>query len=212
MTRKANARSFQIDVDAVKKLEGDVVDWHLLQLSQRLELFEERREEEALTTTFIAFEAISAIFGAREEGFTSEQIRGCFPFEWGDRTVEIPSALILVLVDAWNNYKQNYNQTTMGQSFRLEAKGTNTRKMITACEDADRHLGLANAVEVAYWAASKTEQPLSFEAAIGEVSEARGASYEVVRRAHSKYKDRVRKQLISMGILKHVGSSSTSGT
>ena len=212
MTRKSNARSYQIDVDALERFNSDIVYRQLLQLSQRLEIFEERREEKILTTTFVAFEAIAAIFGAGKEGFTDEQIRGCFPVEWGDSTVEIPSALIRDLAEAWMSYKHNYNQVSMGQSFGLEAAGTNARKMITACEDADRHLSLANAVELAYWAASATEQPLSFEAAIAEVSQARGASYEAVRRAHSKHKEFVRKQLIKMEILKHVGSSPTSGT
>jgi len=88
-------------VDALERFNSDIVYRQLLQLSQRLEIFEERREEKILTTTFVAFEAIAAIFGAGKEGFTDEQIRGCFPVEWGDSTVEIPSALIRVLAEAW---------------------------------------------------------------------------------------------------------------
>jgi hypothetical protein len=212
MTCKVNARSLRLNVDALARIKSDVAHRELLQLSQRLEIFEERRKEEILTTTFIAFDAIAAVVGARKEGFASEQIRGCFPAEWGDSTVEIPTVLISVLAEAWMRYKEDYSTRSMGQSFGLEATSTNTRKMMTTCEDADRHLRLANAVELAYWAASTSEQPISFETAIAQVSEARGASYEVVRRAHSKYKDHVRKQLITFGLLKHVGSLPTSGT
>jgi len=212
MTRKANARSFQIDVDALKRFKSDLAYSELLRLSQRLEIFEERREEKILPTTFIAFEAIGAFFGAREKGFTSEQIRGCFPVEWGDSTMEVPTALIAVLADAWMRYKQDYSTASMGQSFGLEARDTNTRKVMTACEDADRHLRLANAVEITYWAASTSEKPISFEAAIAEVSETHSASEEVVRRAHLENRDKVRNQLIKFGLLKHVRSSPTSGT
>lgn len=212
MKSKSKSHGLELDLETLARFRKDVEYSQLLQLSQRFAIYEERRAAGGIPNTFIALEALGALAGAISEGFDTEQIRDCWPTEWGDRTVEVPAVLVATIARAWLDYKNNYDQKSMGQSFKLEAEGSKTRKIVTSSNKSDKDLRLTNAVELEYWGALNDEHPISYETAIELVAKSHGASEEVVRKAHLRTKRTVRNHLIKMGILRRASGKASSST
>ena len=201
MTHVRKSRAPKIDLEALKLFQAALEKPELLQFSQRFEKFENMRRAGELPTTFIAFEAISALLGGLVAGHSEEELKNCWPADWGSATIELPITLINTLVTAWSDYSQNFDQSSMGKVFKLEGDGSNTRRILRKIADLNKGLSLANAVEVEYLAGQFDEERVTLEMAIEKVSDAHGAAFDTVRKAHRRYRSEVRDNLALMGIL-----------
>ena len=200
--QKRKPRGPKLSVTGLQNYKDAVADGELWQLNNRLEILERLRKEEKLNTPFIALEALGALSGGVVSGRTERQLRTVWPSEWGNETITVPLALLLVLSEVWVKYKQPENKLTLGEAFEIEGggQGKHPMKSILATIDRDRHL--ANKVEFLYIKKEDDENPLRLEEAITEVADKEGLAFETVGQAHEKYKKYTRTTLTDVGVLK----------
>ena len=75
MTKHKKSRAPRIDLIALRALKGDQAQPATLGLSKRFEQFEALRRSGKLPTTFIAFEAISALMAAGSKAMRPKSLR-----------------------------------------------------------------------------------------------------------------------------------------
>ena len=155
------------DALASLKANADKID----ALKARLMQLDELRAKEELTTTFIAFEALSSLLGSRIEGLSDGDLRPAWLESWGDGTVEVPATLLKVLAESWVEYKDAPSGATLGEVFGLEGGGQGRSKIKDTQATRDLHRRLANEVGSRYVAAGvagengEEAKPISLEEA-----------------------------------------------
>ncbi|NOE36325.1 hypothetical protein [Ruegeria sp. HKCCD7318] len=184
-----------VNRDALRNLDKS----KLRKFETRFAKYEGLRREEELPVGFIAFEALASHVGAKLEGFTEDELRGMWPEEWGSSSVSFPLSLAVVLANAWLSYKNAPSGKTLGEAFGIE--GSSKKPLKSKQKTRDRHVQMANEVEVTYLLAPIEDQPLSLEAVIEGVAHRHGVSCETVKKAHKKYGLDARRALQRLGIL-----------
>ena len=202
MTQNRKSRSEKLDLEKLKAIRGDLKAPEILQMSQRLEYYEELRLQGELPTTFIALEALSMLVGGREEGHSKEALSSAWPNDWEEETFEVPERLIVALVTPWIKYKELEGEKSLGKVFGLEPSLSTSRKTVTSMKVKDQHLSLANEVELNYLAAGTDGKGSALEAVIEGVASANNISFETVKNAHKAHKERIRNGLRSVGLLR----------
>jgi hypothetical protein len=202
MTQNRKSRSEKLDLEKLKAIRGDLKAPEILQMSQRLEYYEELRLQGELPTTFIALEALSMLVGGREEGHSKEALSSAWPNDWDEETFEVPKHLIAALVTPWLSYKELEGEKSLGQVFGLEPSLSTSRKTVTSMKVKDQHLSLANEVELNYLGAGTEGKGSTLEAVIEGVASANNISFETVKNAHKAHKERIRNGLRSVGLLR----------
>lgn len=187
----------KLDVEKVSKTKPD----NLTQLKSRLEFFENERNNKTLPTTYIALEALSALYGGRLEGYSDDDLRTSWPKEWGDQTISVPAVLIQTLASAWLDYQDAPHGKTLGEAFKLEGGGQGKKKIKDTLKTIDNNRSLSHQVEINYLTGDETSQPISLEEAYVNVSEENSVSFDTVRNAHLKYGKDLRKKLKALGII-----------
>ena len=201
MTKHKKSRAPRIDLIALRALKGDQAQPATLGLSKRFEQFEALRRSGKLPTTFIAFEAISALMAGRIEGYAPQELEECWPTDWGTQKIELPVALVGALASAWEEYRDHVGTKALGTVFQLEGKSNKSRKTITNAIQRDRDRRLAQAVEVAYLVGAHEKEPTTIEEAIERVAQKENLSIEAVQKAHRQYRSEVRAALKELGVL-----------
>ena len=202
MTQNRKSRSEKLDLEKLKAIRADLKAPEILQMSQRLEYYEELRLQGELPTTFIALEALSMLVGGLEEGHSKEALSSAWPNDWDEETFEVPKHLIAALVTPWLSYKELEGEKSLGQVFGLEPSLSTSRKTVTSMKVKDQHLSLANEVELNYLAAGTDGKGSALEAVIEGVASANNISFETVKNAHKAHKERIRNGLRSVGLLR----------
>ena len=202
MTQNRKSRSEKLDLEKLKAIRADLKAPEILQMSQRLEYYEELRLQGELPTTFIALEALSMLVGGLEEGHSKEALSSAWPNDWDEETFEVPKHLIAALVTPWLSYKELEGEKSLGQVFGLEPSLSTSRKTVTSMKVKDQHLSLANEVELNYLAAGTEGKGSTLEAIIEGVASAKDISFETVKNAHKAHKERIRNGLRSVGLLR----------
>ena len=121
-------------------------DLKLFGLRSRFAEFEELRRSGNLPTSFIAFEGLSALLGARLSGYSDADIRACWPEDWGGGEVTVPAAFLQVLGAAWLTYKEDVPGKTFGEILRLEGGGQGRKRVVSVQKTRDRHHRLGTEV------------------------------------------------------------------
>jgi len=200
MTKHKGSRAPKIDLTALRELKGDLARPAILGLSKRFEQFEALRRSRKLPTTFIAFEAISALMAGRIEGYAPQELEKSWPTEWGTQKIELPVALVAALASAWGEYRDHIGAKPLGAVFQLEGKSNKSRKTVTNAILLDRDRRVAQAVELAYLVGAYEKVPTTIEEAQERVAQETNNSNDTVKKAHRKYRSEVRTTLKELGI------------
>lgn len=195
------SRSRAPSVDPKKLKEFLSTQTELTALAARLRQFEDLRRREEMTTPHIAFEAMTAILGARIAGHSDEEVRRTWPVEWGDASLEVPAALLEALAAAWVEYRDGVSSREMAAVFGLGRRYRGQHNPISRQRTRDRDRRLSNAVELEYIASAAEGAGKSLEICIEEVADRLGSSVDTVRKAHRAYAGEVRQACIEAGFL-----------
>ena len=203
MKKSRKKRAPKVSTDALNSWKQDATrDADLEKLSARLLQFEELRQEQVLSTPFIALEALSALAGASLEGKSEEAVRTTWPEAWGDADIKVPLSLIFALSHAWLSYRNPSSRKSLGEAFSVEGGGQGKAPMKEVLTKLDAARRTANDVELSYLAANTVSHGISLEEAIETIAETRGSTPETVRKHHRKYREQLRAGLEEKGILK----------
>ena len=172
----------------------------ITKLKLRLETLEEEREKGNLTTTYIAFEAMGAIFNGIKEGYSYEDILEAYPVDWGSEQIILPSALIAPLVDVWSEYRATNCEKPLGEVLGLEGGGQGKSSAKKKLKTIIYHRNLAYRVETQYYKRAEIE-PISLRKAIKNIALQEGITVDTVEKAHRKYYKNFRKELLDLEII-----------
>lgn len=164
-------------------------------LKSRFELLEEHRKEGLLPTSYIAFDALSALFGGLKEGYTYEELHKAWPSDWGKEEMIVPSALVAVLYNGWTEYIASDCKQSLGEVFDLGGGTQGKKKVRDILKTADVNRKLSREVDALYMASGITSEPISIEKAYASIAEKHCLSEDKVRKAHNKFNKKVRKKL-----------------
>lgn len=195
------SRSRAPSVDPKKLKDFLSAQTELTALAARLRQFEDLRRREEMTTPHIAFEAMTAILGARNAGHSDEEVRSTWPVEWGGSSLQVPSALLEALAAAWLEYRDGVSSREMAAVFGLGRRYRGQHNPISRQRTRDRDRRLSNAVELEYIASAAEGTGKSLEICIEEVADRFGSNVDKVRKAHRAYGGEVRQALIEAGVL-----------
>jgi hypothetical protein len=159
-------------------------DLSLESLKNRFAQLEALRENNELTTTYIAFEGLSALLGGRMERYSDDALRDCWPAAWGNSTVAVPAALLKALAESWVKYKESDLGTTLGEAFNLEGHGQGKSRVKDKQVTRDQNRKYARDV-----VALRAQEVMPLEPAYEKIADRQEVSIETVRAA---YKNTVR--------------------
>ena len=172
-------------------------DLTLESLKNRFAQLEALRANNELTTTYLAFEGLSALLGGRMEGYSDDELRNSWPSSWGNRTVAVPAALLHALAESWVKYKKSDSGTTLGEAFQLEGGGQGKSRLKDKQATRDQNRKHARDVVALRW-----QKGISLECAFGEIAERREVSIDTVRAAYKKYGKAIERDAAAVGILR----------
>ena len=175
----------------------------LAALHARLRILEEQRKLGELTTTYIALDALGALAGAAVAGVPENKARAVWPEDWGQDEVKVPLALLLALRDAWAVYRDGPSGQTLGEAFGLEGRGQGKHKMRDRQKQRDRQRKLCAQVCMDYLLAPVLGEAISLEAAINQVAQREGVSFQTVREAHKRYRREIEWKMDRMRFVQH---------
>lgn len=202
MARRRKPRGPVVNREALEEWAESVVDTELVKLSFRFEALESLRKAGTLNTRFLALEALGALTSARQLGRTEENLRSCWPKDWGDETLSVPLSLLLALRDGWSDYKNAYSGKNFGEALKIEGGGQGAQPMKVTLANIDRARALANEVEARYLQIEGSQDTISQVDARAEVAEAHGVSLETVKKAHEAHAPNIRREMVALGLLK----------
>jgi hypothetical protein len=190
------SRAPEIDEEGLARHLSDNTD--LTALRNRFLQYEVQRQANELATPYIAFEALVGLLGARLNGHSDEQVRACWPDDWGTSAVSLPASVLMALAHGWIEYKQSENGQTLGEVFRIEGKGQGKPKAIARQRAVDRNRKYAIRVLLYY----TQQRGTSLEAAIARAAEDFSVSEETVQLAYKKYGKLLTAKAQTAGVLK----------
>ena len=167
-----------LDVEHLRRFNAE--PYALKTLRARLRQLETARKAKEVTTTYIAFEALSAFVGGRSAGHTDAELRETWPSEWGEQTITVPLALLSELAQGWVKYTDPSDAATLGEAMKLEGGGQGSSPVKRRMQTKDRRRKLANAVIIEYLAQGAAGQPISLEASKNIVADKLGAGDKIL--------------------------------
>ena len=179
-------------------------DLKLFALRSRFAEFEELRRSGNLPTSFIAFEGLSALLGARLSGYSDADIRACWPEDWGGGEVTVPAAFLQVLGAAWLTYKEDVPGKTFGEILRLEGGGQGRKRVVSVQKTRDRHHRLGTEVALLYIGIPGNGVKPKIADAIAAIADKHDVSPETVQDAYKMYGWPLVERAQKLGILKEV--------
>lgn len=188
--RGKNPNPPQIPWDGVERHKADVEKRgkDIVGLEYRFRDFEDELERGEITKTFVALEALTAIVGARIEGYSDEVIQTTFPPAWGQEIVRVPAALLREIAEGWIEYRESDGAKTLGEALHIEGRGQGKKPQKLRVAERSKARRLANDVVIEYLYAVHDDSGLiSLEEAINKVAEASGVSPTTVSRAYKRY-------------------------
>ena len=140
-----------------------------------------------LNGEIVCFETLISAFSALDEGRSHEEIKTAYPKDnWQEETIEIPKALIQLLLEGWVRYKAAGPQQTLGECFGLEGGGQGREPLKAVLARINQSKRYSNGVMIEYLAAQTDGKRISYETAIGIVADREGVSHQTVKRASEK--------------------------
>ena len=181
----------QIAPEDIPKTPDDQLERFLSQLYFRTLNSTSQLESGKLNKEWIALETLGAIFPSLDAGLPHDDAKSAYPFpSWQEDTVEVPVAVLRVIVDAWNRYHEK-DHLTLGQAFGFEAVGRQGRHpMKKTAKAIDKQLRLAGQVEARYRQILGCE-PRSLAEVVAEVAQENGVSETTVERAYSSFREQI---------------------
>ena len=204
MKHSRKKRTPQLDLEKLREVAAQIrSEGELGKLASYFALLETLRLEGALTTPFIALQALARLTEASTEGYEEEDILKSCPEAWGHETISVPAPLLTALKEAWDKYQLAGAGVSLGESFGIEGKGKG--KMKAKLKQRLKENRIMNAVELEYIAADnmgKKDDALTLEQAREQVAENVNLSLETVKAYHKKHQKQSRTGATSMGVLK----------
>lgn len=202
MKHSRKKRTPQLDLEKLREVAAQIrSEGELGKLASYFAFLETMRLEGALTTPFIALQALARITEASTEGYEEEDILKSCPEAWGHETISVPAPLLIALKEVWDKYQLAGAGVSLGESFGIEGKG----KMKAKLKQRLKENRIMNAVELEYIAADnmgKKDDALTLEQAREQVAENENLSLETVKAYHKKHQKHSRTGATSMGVLK----------
>ena len=181
----------QIAPEEIPKTPRDELERFLSQLYFRTLNSTTQLESGKLNKAWIALETLGAIFPALDAGLSHDEAKSAYPFpSWREDTVEVPVAVLRVIVESWNRYHVK-DHLTFGQAFGFEHVNRQGRRpMKQTANTIDKQLGLAGQVEARY-RQIKGFEARSLAEVVAEVAEENGVSDTTVERAYSRFREQI---------------------
>lgn len=158
----------------------------LARLRARSEQFRNRQEAGNLSDGYIALDLIRALYSAHGNVHPQAVRSALDDPAWRTDTVEIPTAFIKVIAEAWGEYleQQSIPQgKTLGQCFKVEAQRQGRKGAAKLARTEDRAIALSNRVVEVILSAEEDGKPIKQTAAIALVAEREEVSEVTVRNA-----------------------------
>ncbi len=152
-------------------------------------------EEGDLNKSWVAFEALGALFPVLDEGGSHDKVKDAYPFPaWREETVEVPLAVVRQLVLSWNKYKDS-PVMSLGQAFEFEhINGQGRSAMRKKAAKINEGIKYANEVFGLY-AETGDGSALSLEDAFSSVAERYGKSVSTIRDAFYRHRQAIEDNL-----------------
>lgn len=191
----AKPRPPKIEPEDIPVQPQDELERFLCKLYFRLRNGARAIEKGDLNESWVALEALGAIFPVLAEGLTHEQVKGAYPFEhWRDNTVELPVGLLRVVVESWLEYHGS-ESLSLGQAFGFEPLNRQgQRSMKRRAAKLDELHKLAAQVDIRYRAIGD-EEPRSLDSVVAEVAEIFNVSERTVERAYAEFRVGIQENL-----------------
>jgi hypothetical protein len=182
-------------------------DLNLIGLRERFLQLEDLRRAQKIATPHIAFEVLTGLLGGRMEGYSDEQLRDCWPKDWGADAVSIPASVLHALASLWIEYNKDKKGRTIGEVFKLEGGGQGRSRSITAQKKRDLHRNYANEVAKRISIVPGDDRTLTPADAIEEVAAEFEVSFETVESAYKSHCQALYRVATERKILKGVKTS-----
>jgi hypothetical protein len=196
------SRAPEVDEDGLYDYLSNSLDLKLVGLRNRFAEYEKLRQAEKLPVSFIAFDALASLLGAKIEGYSDADLRACWPETWGSGEVTVPATFLEALGNAWMQYKVADAGVTLGEVLGLEGGGQGRQRAITAQRKRDQHRLYGLQVALMYIGSSEGSTRPTLDQAIEAVAKEHCIGLETVKTAYEKFGRPLTEGARRRGILK----------
>jgi len=175
-------------------------DRELDALADYIANLEQLKKEQKLPTTFVAFEILENIFSGLENGYSAERLLEKLPIELSNNVVPVPAPVIGALLNGWLKYK-NSETHDMDHSFGLLGDETR-RPPVSNMKQLNKELNLVRQVVGIIYRANLDGKEITLSDAMGVLSETEeiDVSYETIRKAWYKHREKMNNDLLAKGL------------
>jgi len=175
-------------------------DRELDALADYIANLEQLKKEQKLPTTYVAFEILENIFSGLENGYSAERLLEKLPIELSNNVVPVPAPVIGALLNGWLKYK-NSETHDMDHSFGLLGDETR-RPPVSNMKQLNKELNLVRQVVEIIYNANLDGKEITLSKAMGVLSETEeiDVSYETIRKAWYKHREKMNNDLLAKGL------------
>lgn len=175
-------------------------DRELDALADYIANLEQLKKEQKLPTTYVAFEILENIFSGLENGYSAERLLEKLPIELSNNVVPVPAPVIGALLNGWLKYK-NSETHDMDHSFGLLGDETR-RPPVSNMKQLNKELNLVRQVVGIIYRANLDGKEITLSDAMGVLSETEeiDVSYETIRKAWYKHREKMNNDLLAKGL------------
>jgi len=175
-------------------------DRELDALADYIANLEQLKKEQKLPTNYVAFEILENIFSGLENGYSAERLLEKLPIELSNNVVPVPAPVIGALLNGWLKYK-NSETHDMDHSFGLLGDETR-RPPVSNMKQLNKELNLVRQVVGIIYRANLDGKEITLSEAMGVLSETEeiDVSYETIRKAWYKHREKMNNDLLAKGL------------
>ena len=175
-------------------------DRELDALADYIANLEQLKKEQKLPTNYVAFEILENIFSGLENGYSAERLLEKLPIELSNNVVPVPAPVIGALLNGWLKYK-NSETHDMDHSFGLLGDETR-RPPVSNMKQLNKELNLVRQVVEIIYNANLDGKEITLSEAMGVLSETEeiDVSYETIRKAWYKHREKMNNDLLAKGL------------
>jgi len=175
-------------------------DRELDALADYIANLEQLKKERKLPTNYVAFEILENIFSGLENGYSAERLLEKLPIELSNNVVPVPAPVIGALLNGWLKYK-NSETHDMDHSFGLLGDETR-RPPVSNMKQLNKELNLVRQVVEIIYNANLDGKEITLSEAMGVLSETEeiDVSYETIRKAWYKHREKMNNDLLAKGL------------
>ena len=175
-------------------------DRELDALADYIANLEQLKKERKLPTNYVAFEILKNIFSGLENGYSAERLLEKLPIELSNNVVPVPAPVIGALLNGWLKYK-NSETHDMDHSFGLLGDETR-RPPVSNMKQLNKELNLVRQVVGIIYRANLDGKEITLSEAMGVLSETEeiDVSYETIRKAWYKHREKMNNDLLAKGL------------